>query len=527
MSLPARLSSLQSRGRQALVARLGIDRRALAALRISLGLLLLLDLLLRSRSLVAFYTDAGVLPRSLLAARYPTFAELSLHALSGEVWFLVLLFVVAGVLALSLTVGYRTRTVLLLSWLLLVSLHLRNPYVLNAGDSLLRRLLFWGLFLPLGRRWSVDALRRESPISASSADGRVVSVASAALLVQVVLVYATNAVIKLRGDVWTNGTAILQVFSLDQLTILLGDVLAQYPAVLRVLGELWLVMVVASPLLLVLTGRARSALALGFVGMHLGMALTMLLGIFPLVSVAGLVPFLSPAVWETVESRVVAPFKRRERVAGRAESVVRGASRVADGVDGVVGRLPSRPPLPSTGRVRERLVPAVVTVLLVSILVWNAASVGAVDTPEAVESNVDPGQLRWNMFAPAPLNVDGWYVVPGRLESGERVDAFRGGTVQWGKPTEVDKTYPSARWRKYLQDVRWSEDRRLRAAFASYLCHRWNAEHDDDLTRVTVSYVEQRTTLDGPEPTERVDLYRHRCSPGTGASSDRERPPAF
>ncbi|SDM55240.1 Vitamin K-dependent gamma-carboxylase [Halogranum gelatinilyticum] len=513
MALRARLPSLQSRGWRALARRVGVDRRALAALRVSLGLLLLADLLLRSRNLVAFYTDAGVLPRSLLAARYPTFADLSLHALSGDVWLQILLFGVAGVLAVALTLGYRTKTVALLSWLLLVSLHLRNPYVLNAGDSLLRRLLFWGLFLPLGSRWSLDALRRD--VSSTATDSRVVSVASAAILVQVVLVYATNAVIKLQGDVWPNGTAILQVFSLDQLTILLGDVLAEYPAVLRVLGELWLVMLVASPLLLVLTGRARSVLVLAFAGMHLGMAVTMLLGIFPLVSVAALLLFLSPTVWDGVESRVVDPLRRRERVAAATDSVVGALVRVAGGVDNATSRLPwasSLPARPALRRFRARAVPAFVTVLLVLILLWNAASVGAVDTPEAVESNVDPEQFRWNMFAPAPLNVDGWYVVPGRLESGERVDAFRGGTVEWDKPAEVDRTYPSARWRKYLQDVRWSGDRRLREEFAGYFCHRWNTTHEDDLTRLTVSYVEQRTNLDGPEPTERVDLLRYRCT---------------
>jgi hypothetical protein len=290
--------------------------------------------------------------------------------------------------------------------------------------------------------------------------------------------------------------------------------------VLRVLGELWLVMLVASPLLLVFTGRVRSVLALAFVGMHLGMAVTMLLGIFPLVSVAALLPFLSPAVWDAVESRVADPLRRRDRVADSVDRVAHATSSVANSVGGVTGRLPSRlslPARPALRRFRARAVPAFVTVLLLVILLWNAASVGAVDTPEAVESNVDPEQFRWNMFAPAPLNVDGWYVVPGRLESGERVDAFRGGPVEWDKPAEVDRTYPSARWRKYLQDVRWSEDRRLREEFAGYLCYRWNTTHEDDLTRLTVSYVEQRTTLDGPEPTERVELLQYQCSRSTAA----------
>ncbi|MDY7080948.1 MAG: HTTM domain-containing protein, partial [Halobacteria archaeon] len=80
-----------------------------------------------------------------------------LHALSGDAWFQVLLFVVASVFALMLVVGYRTKVATVVSLVLLVSLHLRNPVILNGGDSLLRRLLFIGIFLPLGEQWSVDA----------------------------------------------------------------------------------------------------------------------------------------------------------------------------------------------------------------------------------------------------------------------------------------------------------------------------------------------------------------------------------
>ena len=45
---------------------LRLDTRSLAVFRVGLGLLLLADILERSRNLTAHYTDAGVLPRSLL-----------------------------------------------------------------------------------------------------------------------------------------------------------------------------------------------------------------------------------------------------------------------------------------------------------------------------------------------------------------------------------------------------------------------------------------------------------------------------
>ncbi|MFB6198096.1 MAG: HTTM domain-containing protein, partial [Halobacteriaceae archaeon] len=60
--------------------RSSVDLRALAAFRAGLGLVLLIDIGLRSGDLVAFYTDAGILPRSILFELYPTIGHFSLHA---------------------------------------------------------------------------------------------------------------------------------------------------------------------------------------------------------------------------------------------------------------------------------------------------------------------------------------------------------------------------------------------------------------------------------------------------------------
>ena len=46
-----------------------------------------------------------------------------------------------------------------MAWVLMLSLHNRNPVVLNAGDVYFRVLLCWGLFLPLAARCSLDRAR--------------------------------------------------------------------------------------------------------------------------------------------------------------------------------------------------------------------------------------------------------------------------------------------------------------------------------------------------------------------------------
>ena len=66
---------------------LGIDLRSLAAFRIGMGALLLVNLASRLPYIGAFYADDGVLPRAVLNAAVPDPAPLALHALSGDVAF--------------------------------------------------------------------------------------------------------------------------------------------------------------------------------------------------------------------------------------------------------------------------------------------------------------------------------------------------------------------------------------------------------------------------------------------------------
>lgn len=486
--------------RQAARRRVRIDTRALAAHRVALGLLLLADLLLRARSLTAFYTDAGVLPRSALLVRDAQLHP-SVHVVFGDVWGQALLFCLAGAFALALVMGYQTSLATFGSWVLLVSLHNRMPGVLNGGDVLLRLLLFWALFLPLGARWSVDSRQQGSGVSS------VASVASAAVLLQVVLMYLTNGAMKSAGEFWLAGTGIEYAFSLDQFTVLLGDYITAVPAVLHAADYLWLVLVFGSFLLVVFTGRRRTAFVLLLGGMHLGMLLTMRLGLFPLISMAGLLVFLPSTVWDTFEVRA---------------HLTRPVHRLDAWHDALARWLPtvSVRDVPSgLSRWVDRMRTAVPVVFLVLVLLWNVHFLGYTEiaghdtVPETAEPAIELTRTDqyWSMFAPDPYRTDGWVVAPGVLASGERVDAFHGGAVTFERPRDVSATYPSARWRKYLVGL-WKHDTAARERFATFLCTRWNERHETTLQTVTVFFVEEHTRIDGgEEPIERVRLARQRC----------------
>ena len=115
------------------------DVRSLAALRIVLALVVLLDLASRAGDLGAHYTDAGVLPRAdLVHSGLMGHSIFSLNLISGDASVQGLLFAIAALAAVGLLVGFCTRLMTLIVWLLVVSIEWRNPllWVLKDADGL-------------------------------------------------------------------------------------------------------------------------------------------------------------------------------------------------------------------------------------------------------------------------------------------------------------------------------------------------------------------------------------------------------
>ncbi|SDF14206.1 Vitamin K-dependent gamma-carboxylase [Halorubrum xinjiangense] len=459
-----------SRVRAALSRRLGVDPRALAAFRVALGVVLLADLALRARNLTAFYTDAGALPRATLAEASPLGARLSLHTVSGEPWAVALLFLVAGAAAVALAAGYRTRVAAAVSLVLLASLQARNPFVLNAGDTLLLQLVGSGLLCPLGARWSVDAVRRrgDGPADATGkreagrvagpASGRVAGPAAALLLSLVAVVYVSNAVEKLRGIAWPAGEAVERVFRLTYLHGPLGGLVPEWSVLLSAATYGWLALLFASPLLIAAAGRVRAALAGTLLAAHLSMALTLQIGVFSVTSAAALVPFFPPFVWDRVE-RVVAP------AAGRLRELAERRFAPPSRTEGSG----------AASAVRERAaaaIPVVAAVLLVALVAWNGMVLGLVEAPDPVASVSDPTERGWDMFAPDPPSTDALVLATATTADGERIDALYGDRVARDRPPGDARAYPTARWRKFLTPLADDPDPARVDPLLAHLCDR-------------------------------------------------------
>lgn len=276
----------------------GVDRRTLALFRVSLATVTVCDLVARLCNVRSFYTDFGVLPRDALIQSGETW-RLSLHLANGETWFQALLISVQAALAFMVLVGHRTRLATLLTFVLLGSLHNRNPLVLTGGDNLLMCLWFWALFLPWHSRFSVDAAlsTREPP-----AENRYLSWATAGLTLQVLSVYFFSAALKTGSDWWPDGSAGWYALSLDRYALPLGVWLREtLPGTLQPLSYYvyfleWLGPLLAlSPFFL---KPMRFAVMLALMLMHIGFILCLGIGHFPYVSLASLTVLLGGWFWE-------------------------------------------------------------------------------------------------------------------------------------------------------------------------------------------------------------------------------------
>lgn len=284
-------------GRAKVVEIFGADLRSLAAFRIVLALLVLADLTNRSTDLYAFYTDKGVLSRADLTQEVLNRWSFSLNLMNGEFFFQVLLFGIAALAALALLVGYRTRLMSVVVWVLMLSIQWRNPLVLNEGDTLLRMLLFWGMLLPLGAYWSVD---RSLNAAHSRVSMRFLSIATVGLFLQIAFMYWFTAILK-SGPEWrVDGTALYYAMSYEQVVTPIGAYLSQFPELLKVLTFATIGLEAFGPFLLfcpIFTGPVRTAAVLAFMSLHLGIWMTMDIGTFPWVSAFCMVCFLPGWFW--------------------------------------------------------------------------------------------------------------------------------------------------------------------------------------------------------------------------------------
>ena len=262
-----------------------------------MGLVVLADQVGRIMQWHAFHSADG------LASR-----ELSQEWEGGFVWSVYWLFeheawpyiieVVRTIATVLLIIGVQCRLMALTVFIIVSSAVNYNPIILHGGDRVLMAMLFFSMFLPVGGRYSLEALWHGQD------ERRTIrSVGSAAYMLQVLLVFWVAGILK-TGPAWTSDyTAIsqalhLEVFASDFARLWRHiDPLTQMLTFVVIWIE-WLAPVLALVPWLIARSVGVGALLI----LEIGIWMNLEIGVFPFISVVSLLP-LVPGAWLDAVSR--------------------------------------------------------------------------------------------------------------------------------------------------------------------------------------------------------------------------------
>ena len=206
-----------------------MDPRTAGLFRIMVGVLCSLDCLRHWASARVFYSNDGVLTNHWHLFKPSSGFNFSLyHAFStlGEVH---VAFALALFCHLCLLVGWHARLFAVLSFVVVTSLDNRLVMVENGGYVVVNLVTLYACFLPVERRFSVDALRRSyrerQERTPADLDARYlpawatddyVSLAVFLVVLNLAVVYFFNVINK-SGEIWRTGETVHYVLYLNRM----------------------------------------------------------------------------------------------------------------------------------------------------------------------------------------------------------------------------------------------------------------------------------------------------------------------
>lgn len=415
------------------ICNVELDLRALALFRILMGLILFIDLINRYFNLNEHYSNTGVLPASVWSEMYKVEWLFTFHlfdAANGP------LLIIQMCLALALMLGFFSKITLFLSWVCVLSLQNRNPAVLFGADTVIRVAMFWGLFLPLGKMYSIDSWwsrRRGRALKAT-----ILPAAAQAITFQVFCIYFFAAVLKFHPVWYRDFTAMIWSVQMDYITTPFAFQLAALPTFLKVLTGSVLFLEFFAPFLLFAKkqhAHLRVIAIFSLIFFHVGTALLYRLGIFPWICSALLVALLPPEFFKTVAPKI--------------SSV--------------------------TLTVKEKFLSGVLYALAASVLAMNIASVTenieTSDYSKAFKIFRPIGLFQsWALFAPHPDHTSWWIYARATLPDSTVINPMQQKVdVNGNRPKDFRAAFGDTRWTAYLSSLmRW--ETALRTAYGQYLC---------------------------------------------------------
>lgn len=441
-------------------------------MRMAIGTVLLADIIIRATALRAHYTEEGVLPVWLLLKFDDKPLRWSFHYLNDSFVYESILFFIHGLLALLLIAGYRTRLITILSWIFLISLQNRNPFIQQSGDDLLRMVLFWGIFLPWGNYYSVDSSKNPS------GSIRHFSIAAFGYMVLIASVYIFSAVLKDSPEWRSEGTAIYYALSLDQIKVGLGDYLYQYPGLMKFLTLfVFYYLEIIAPLLIIIPYKnqtLRSIAALSIICLHIGIGSTLYVGLFFVIGISSSLGLLSKANMDWIERKF-------------------GISKIyfSTAYFSV-----------NQNKAIKYISSAFLLIVFLFCFIMNLSNISsfkyALSDKAVYLGNAFKLDQFWGMFSPHIYKTDGWYVYRGIRKDGSDYDIYNDTTpLDLRKPGHIDKMYPTDRWRKFAENYQKNDFNFMRPFYCRMRIKQWNKKHPEKrIEGLNILFMEEETLPD-------------------------------
>ena len=296
-------------------------------------------------------------------------------------------------------IGYRTKLFQIILLVFYISLHMRNPYLLQGGDDLIRVMLLFSLFLPLNAVWAVQT----KPVKYNFI------VPALVIMFQILMVYWVSALMKTSPEWHSEGTALYYAFNLDCIQWPLSKYLLQFPALLQFLTPIIFYLEIIVPILFFIPFKNNVFRLIGigiFVVFQIGISATLFVGLFYLINLTALIPLLPSSFFNY--------FKIKENQTDWSLK-------------------------------HDKFTNYFVSFLLLYILLWNTNYIpqfkyGMAKRFKSFAFATGLNQ-NWGMFAPNVFKEDGWLIYEAITVNNDTLDLNNNNQkVHYEKPENILKT---------------------------------------------------------------------------------------
>jgi hypothetical protein len=323
--------------------------------------------------------------------------------------------------------------------------------------------LFWGIFLPWGNVLSLDSKKYSTKKSISS-------LATLAYLLLISSVYLFTVFFKNSSEWHNEGTAIYYALSLEQIRLPVGDWLYQHPALMKALTHFVYIIEIIIPVAILFPdkkGISRGVAFILLIILHIGIGLTMYVGLFFLISMATSIGLVPGKILNKLKLVAINNFNKTVKKTNHKLKPIKTAFA------GIIITL--------------------CLLLNLSYMQWFPYELN--DEIKLVINTLRLNQY-WGMFSPHILKEESWYVHEGFTEEGKHWDLYYNQPIiLLDKPEHLVKHYKTDRWRKLAENIQRNEYTFLRPLYCKYYLKKWNKEHPENIMKNMNFIIMKETSL--------------------------------